>query len=351
MSKLSTVHLLSLIFFFIFFPVLCKAKETVVACAIYDANHTVIRNFPGQACEFFADGSYVSGDTKGISRYDKNLKELWHLTMHTHHIISVTKEGQLLVASSEIRDYCGTKVRFDILYLLNLDGKIEKTFRLYDHKKELDPLLAQGKLCRVFPFTWDPTSFPDIKKEFTHLNSYFEIPRNPVADKIPAFAEGNFILNANGPGQIFIIDKEFKKVLWSISRIEPQTEIPPTYHNVQILSNGNLFVYNNVIKEKDRVFSSIDEYDPVTKKIVWQYRASPPESFYAPTGGGIQLLDNGNILFNDLTKETDVLEVTRKHKVVSKWTVPLINEEGVHVKFLTAKQYDLTKFLSLNKGL
>ena len=46
----------------------------------------------------------------------------------------------------------------------------------------------------------------------------------------------------------------------------------------------------------DGSYQRVIELDPLEKAVVWEYRASPPESFYTASRGSSQRLPNGNTL-------------------------------------------------------
>jgi len=57
------------------------------------------------------------------------------------------------------------------------------------------------------------------------------------------------------------------------------------------------------------------ELNPVSRQIVWEYKADPPESFYTSWGGSNQRLPNGNTLIVE-TEEGRAFEVTKEGEVV-----------------------------------
>lgn len=50
-----------------------------------------------------------------------------------------------------------------------------------------------------------------------------------------------------------------------------------------------------------RDYSRVIEVEPVKRKVVWEYKAEPPESFFSGVMGGNQRLPNGNTLITEST--------------------------------------------------
>jgi hypothetical protein len=67
-------------------------------------------------------------------------------------------------------------------------------------------------------------------------------------------------------------------------------------HDVQRINNGNFLFFANGLNTLTFPHSRIIELDPKTKKNVWQYKGSPPLSFFSPHISGAQRLDSGNTL-------------------------------------------------------
>jgi len=67
-------------------------------------------------------------------------------------------------------------------------------------------------------------------------------------------------------------------------------------HDAQMLDNGNFLFLANGLNTLTFPHSRVIELDPKTKEIVWQYKGSPPLSFFSPHISGQQRLANGNTL-------------------------------------------------------
>jgi hypothetical protein len=91
------------------------------------------------------------------------------------------------------------------------------------------------------------------------------------------------------------------------------------------------------------------EYDTRTDSTVWSWEADPRDSFYSSVMGGVQLLSNGNLLFNN-----GVLgyarEISRSGRI--EWGLaPWGQEHWRGMVFQQIKRLDLSNFLALNRDL
>ena len=114
---------------------------------------------------------------------------------------------------------------------------------------------------------------------------------------------------------IFILDQNTKQIVWSAidDQIRDRLEGP---HGATMLSNGHILLFDN---GRYRLWSRVIEFEPLTYKIVWEYR---PDDFYSSTGGYAQKLPNGNILVTE-SDAGHVFEVTPQKEIVWEFYNPL----------------------------
>ncbi|MBM4243236.1 MAG: hypothetical protein FJ148_05390 [Deltaproteobacteria bacterium] len=116
--------------------------------------------------------------------------------------------------------------------------------------------------------------------------------------------------------RVAVIDLDERRLVWEwgAGRI-----VGP--HDPRLLPNGNVLLFDNGARPTSshgtptRLFPRVVELDPRDGGIAWEYRGSPPESFFSPSRGGAQPLANGNVLITETTKGR-VFEVTRAGRVV-----------------------------------
>jgi hypothetical protein len=317
----------------------------VIDCIILDHAGNVLREMGGNRCVFWDDGSFVRGTDKELTFFHPDMSVKWSKKMHTHHQLGKSVDGKrILVMEYRFRKYQGKRVRFDRVSIINLEGKELYAYDFYTRRKEIINLykkIRQEKLeLKLHLNTW----------EFVHTNSISEIPENESSKKIPAFAKGHIIVNSNLLGFAMILDAKLKEILW----ILPPHRSNPRQHDVHVLPNGKVLIYDNVSHlSQDEKFSTIDEFDPVSGKREVVYQANPPPAFFSPHLGGAQRLPNGNLLISDVTNGAGAAhEIDKTGKRI--WTIfyPKINKEtGKPFEFQEIKRMNLTKFLERNLGL
>ncbi len=314
-----------------------KQIHNVIGCEIYSVDKKLLRKFPGEMCLFKEDGSVVSGQDEQLVYYNRHGDVVWSKKLKPHHQLNFSLSGQeILVIGSEAI----AGVRFDVLQLVNLKGEVEKRFALQAAQKQFLLKRWTDSVKRKHTIIWGRGRFKDSKLEVTHVNSFYEIPDNSLEKKIPAFKQGNYIVNDVSLMLVFVLSRDLKQVLWQ----DHIREVDWTMlHDVQVLKNGNLLFYDNGTKEFPQ--SALAEHDLRTGKDVWKYQRQPRGTFYSPRLGGIQILENGNILFTDITVSPRSIEIDRDGREV--WSM----DSPVGSYLQQAKRLDLSMFLQRNGGL
>ena len=83
-------------------------------------------------------------------------------------------------------------------------------------------------------------------------------------------------------------------------------------HTPTMLPNGRILIFDN---GSHRGYTRVIELEPKSREIVWEYRGSPPESFFSKWRGIAQRLHNGNTLITE-SGRGHVFEITRAGEVV-----------------------------------
>lgn len=326
----------------------------VIGCGIYGMDTHAVFHRAEDRCLFLDDGSLIASrsDTYSFYRADKTGKILWRHKIHSHHQMNFDLERKhVLLLTGKAREFNGRKIRFDRIEKYDLDGKLISAFDFFKNHKLLIELSGKkpGFVWTVSNLKANPAPF-----EFLHTNSVYEIPDNPTAAKIPAFQKGNFIVDVNGLELMFILDKKLEKILWHLKQKAPPGE-EASYHDVQVLPSGKMLIYNNRAFEagvKGKPFGAIEEFDPVTGETVTLYKSSPTSEFAPFWNGGVQLLQNGNILISDTTRGGRAFEVDRSGKTVWSMNHPVVDPvTNRPTDFQQVKRLDLREFLKHNRGL
>ncbi|WP_254810896.1 aryl-sulfate sulfotransferase [Natronosalvus amylolyticus] len=188
-----------------------------------------------------------------------------------------------------------------------------------DHYDELRQLLSADDWAFV-----EERIATDYAFDWAHNNTLQIIPENETyrkeleGDGPVRFEPGNIVFSYRSVDVIGVIDYPSGEIVWAWGPSELDGQ-----HLPYMLENGNLLIFDN---GTERGWSRVIEVDPLTEEIVWEYRGSPKEDFYAPFISGAQRLPNGNTLICEGTK-AHLFEVTPDGEVVWDFVSPF-GEEG-----------------------
>jgi len=184
----------------------------------------------------------------------------------------------------------GTTMWTDAISEIDRNGKIVYEWKSYEH---LD--LAEDVYCPLMQ-----------RCEWTHANTCFELPN------------GDILASFRHLDTICIIDKGSGEVTWKWGRGEIAHQ-----HEPVMLDGGNILLFDNGEHRhySKYSYSKVVEVNPKTNRVVWEYVADPPFSFFSGSQGGVQRLANGNTLITDSIPGR-VFEVTREGEVVWDYVSP-----------------------------
>lgn len=242
-------------------------------------------SFPGNQCVFLPDGSFISATSHSLKRISPALAVLWELPGHFHHQLNLSPDrSRLLALSSEIISEEGKKYRGDVFLVISPEGKIL-------HRKTARSILEEKNVPRLkgWPRN-EEVQILNADEEISHFNSIYEIPENSQSGN-SWLKPGNIIVNGNGQG-IFILSADLSAVLYYL-------DYPPSrwnnLHDVQVTEKGEFLIFNNMVFDSGSVYSAVEKFDPLKKKLTWRFTAEPKEMFYSATCGGVQEL--GDLIF------------------------------------------------------
>ncbi len=161
------------------------------------------------------------------------------------------------------------------------------------------------RLDEVLDPRLDPLGILERRIEWTHTNSICQSD------------DGTQVLfSAKNVNRVGIIDKATKQLVWRFGH--PTTS---GQHHARWLANGNVHMFDNGTRREGLPFSRAIEVDPATDKVVWEYQANPPFSFFSPHVSSADRLANGNTLICEGVSGR-VFEVTRRGETVWEWHNP-----------------------------
>ena len=261
--------------------------------------------------EMLPDGHLVAiAKDHMILEVDFRSRLVWKCPLRAHHDFARLKNGNTLVVSR--RDLTNPwtnkgKLTCDVLVEVTKANEVVWQWKVEAHAGEL------AKLVKL--------QLPPSEKfwDFPHVNTLEILPDSPAARKDRRFREGNLLVCGRHIDTIWVIDRETDRVVWAWG---PGELLGP--HMPTMLPNGHILVYDNGQNAETGVrgWTRVLEIEPISGKIVWQYRAKPPEHFYSPSRGSNERLANGNTLIAE-SDSGRVFEVTPAGQIV--WD--LVNPE------------------------
>lgn len=258
-------------------------------CAIINEKNEKLFEISGQLCEFLPDGKSLvfqkdAGDVKEtLFLYDNHQNVIWQKKMDLHHVLKLsTDKTRIFTLSYESHQYNGAPFLFDVINILDLKGNITHSWSTFKNKDNT------SVACSSYPRTFNDSDLPGIK-EFTHLNSLYEIPENELSKKYSWMKKGNLIVNMLGFNVYGIFDPELK-LLHTIPYAKDCFGIS---HDAQILPNGNLLVFRNLYQfglELSDVVEMNIETSEILRKI---------EVPYSSIRGSVQQLRDNQLLITE----------------------------------------------------
>ncbi len=226
-----------------------------------------------------------------VLRFDWSGRLLWSRALPAHHDIEVTPQGKLLVLTMQARRepsiHAELDVRDDQLTLLEPDGTPIASHSVLDAVRsnpEAFPL-RPAKPSRVDGPLW---------VDLFHANSVEWMHRPELFGRDRLYGPDNILVSFRHQNRIAVFNWPANEVVWSWGRDELAGP-----HDAQVLEGGNILVFDNGL---GRGWSRVVEVDPLAGRIVWEYRATPPESFFTASKGSAQRLPNGNTLIAESDK-------------------------------------------------
>ncbi len=262
----------------------------------------------------------------GLLKIDWNSNIIFqNKDLSPHHDIDVLPDRTLLVLNRRFQRYRGEEVAFDEIIHLTENGTPISRWSTFENRKYLkqfhNPSLLDSeefitektkkRYKKFLKEKFGVTKF--LKFDYYHANTISALPQTPLGVRDRRFQEGNRLVCFRNVDLLVIIDKDTGKIVWSWG---PGNIVLP--HMPTMLNNGNILIFDN---QGNGGYSRVIELEPVTKKIVWEYKGSPPESFHSKWRGSAQRLPNGNtfILESDRGR---AIEVTPGKEIVWEWLNP-----------------------------
>lgn len=259
----------------------------------------------------------------------------WKKEMIAHHDIAIADNEDVYVLSWKdklvfVRGL-PLPIMEDYVLVFSPSGELKKEISVYNIFKKDIPFssVLQGYFC-MFKYALNPATVMDLFNPHKTMNKRLDVLRRIRVDvfhdnRIQIInrdinglcKKGDLLLSLRNMNLIAIVDPEKEKLIWKwgSGNIDMQ-------HYPSLLDNGNILVFDN---GPHRGYSRILEINPLTGKIIWQYKTNPPQDFFSPYEGSCQRLPNGNTLICESGKGR-VFEVTKDGEMVWEFYNPEIDK-------------------------
>lgn len=248
----------------------------------------------------------------GIVMMDKDSNVLWALQGNYYNDLHVNEAGEIFALRHEITmqsdlGQFDEHVMFNAPYLQDLVVKINQQGEVLEQYAVVD-MLRRSKFKNILHHTND-----DGKGDYTHTNSieFIEADINTA----PYMAAGDILALIRNIDVLVVIDGTSKKVKWA-SRVP--VRMP---HDIDILKNGNILLYDNQGHLGDEGYSRVVEFNPNNFAVEWSYVGSKFRPFESEFWGFQQRLENGNTL-TTVPNKGRLIEVTPEGEIVMEYFVP-----------------------------
>jgi outer membrane protein assembly factor BamB len=242
--------------------------------------------------------------------------QVWRRVLPAHHYVAPRQDGTLATLTRRLRrDDDEARLLDNGIALLDPDGE------LLDERSVLDMLRARPDVLVPRPRVGaEGTPIPDL----LHANYLHWLADPALAARDPFYAEGRVLVTLRNQDAVVLLDWERGEAVWAWGPGELSAP-----HDASLLADGHLLIFDNRPGEGA---SRIVELDPLTREIVWQYRAPEPGEFASDTRGTVQRLANGNTLIGE-SNAGRAFEILPDGEIVWEYWVPHRDERGFRAAF------------------
>ena len=323
---------------------LCLAK-------LIDADGEAIRTWRDPSgrhwsnCELLANGDLLVVGTsrddppeesqtdanRYLARYSWDGRLIWRKWMATHHDVELTPSNELAVLTRKHRRINEIDPKVDVIdeqiTLLDQQGAVLRQSSIYDLLKSDSQIFCFQKVA----VSQEGKERDQI--DLLHTNSLEWMRRPELEAKSSIYSSGNVLICMRHQDSIAIVNMELQQVVWTWGQGELSAP-----HDANVLDSGHILIFDNGLS---RNWSRVIELDPVTQKIVWQYKGPNLKEFYTAARGSNQRMSNGNTLITE-SDRAHVFEVTSDGKIVWEYYSPDLGEDGKRATIVRMKRYRIS---------
>jgi hypothetical protein len=260
------------------------------------------------------DGTFaalVAGGT--ILAFDARSRLLWEVTSGFHHDFDVAADGRLYAPAFRTRRLAALSrvypIRDDGLEIWGPDRRLERRLSFGELVAREPELLAAARAHDRRLLDW--------RLDLLHTNTVEVLERDVAWPAGPRWPAGSVLVCWRNLDTVAVVDPRSEEILWHWGRGVLERPHQPT-----LLADGRLLVFDNGSR---RGWSRVLEVDPPTGRILWEYTADPPASFFTASRGAAQRLANGNTLIVE-SGSGRAFEVTPAGDVVWEYLDPRLRD-------------------------
>lgn len=344
-----------------------EAGQGQTMVTLMDFSGKVVRSFnklnkvktPGKGMPLEADGSawiarshhdyQIEGSSTGYFAPNTKVKFDGKMLILAHHSSMTPK----ITDKVQLQD--------DRIIIIDKSGKIIFDWKAVEHIDEFKNMLDNPDVKRRLnnveaEIGTAPTDLEYNGFDWFHINCASWLGPNKWYDAgDQRFHPDNIIADSRETSHMFIIDHKTGKVVWQVAPpfTGEDADIGAVYgvHHTHMIPKGlpgagNILIYDNggttsYHKEQlpPRSYSRIVEYDPVTKKKVWEYSVRTASKlswqlygdkfFFSAHISSAQRLPNGNTLICE-GSASRIFEVTPDYKIVWEYISPYAADDANH---------------------
>ncbi len=240
---------------------------------------------------------------------------LWDRKLPVHHDVEPTPSGDLvtlLVANATASSADGTTaIRDNAVARLTGSGELLESRSLFSALRR-----AGGNGSVVGAVTKRRGGALDL----LHANAVQWLAEAPdLGQPAEARKHPHALVTIRHQDQVVLLRWDTGEIVWSWGRGELMGP-----HDGTWLPSGNVLIFDNGL---GRGWSRVVEVEPRAGRIVWEYRADPPERFFTLSRGSSQRLPNGNTLIAE-SDRGHAFEITAAGERVWEFWNPARNERG-----------------------
>ena len=331
------------------YPGLSTGFQDSNTLAILDFDGNIVRQFNGwQKVDKGEKGQPANADgTYSVSRQHHDFQLEGSSTGYYAPGSKPKLDGKMLVLAHD--NVANPKINSqmlldDVIYIVDKKGDVVWKWHASDHFDQFGFTEAAKNHIKALPFLGKQHGGVD----WLHINCASWLGPNKWYDKgDKRFHPDNIICDSRNSSHLFIIDHKTGDIVWQVAPpfvgmdgdLGPITGVHGTHMIPKGLPGaGNILIFDNggplpgdLYKDTQaHAWSRVIEFDPITKKIVWEYSAPTQKVgggnfgyrfFFSPFISIAQRLPNGNTMITEGACSR-IFEVTTDGEIVWEYRNP-----------------------------